>query len=45
MLQRGVTYRDLGGSYFDRRDKARIARRLLDRLRDLGAQVEVRPAD
>jgi transposase len=44
MLQRGVTYRDLGGSYFDRRDKARIARRLLDRLRDLDVQVEVTAA-
>lgn len=44
MLQRGVAFRDLGGSYFDRRDKARIARRLLDRLRDLGVQVEVTAA-
>ena len=41
MLQRGVPYCDLGGTYFDRRDKARLARRLLDRLRDLGVQVEV----
>jgi hypothetical protein len=40
MLQRGVPYCDLGGNFFDRRDKARIARRLLDRLRDLGVDVQ-----
>jgi hypothetical protein len=41
MLQRGVPYCDLGGNFFDCRDKARIARRLLDRLRDLGVDVQV----
>lgn len=41
MLQRGVAYRDLGGHYFDRRDKARVARRRLERLHDLDVHVEV----
>ena len=35
----GVVYLDLGGDYFDRRDKNRAARRLVKRLHDLGFTV------
>ena len=44
ILQRHVPYQDLGGDYFDRRDKAKVAKRLIQRLKDLGLQVEVSPA-
>jgi transposase len=43
ILQRHVPYQDLGGDYFNRRDKAKVAKRLIQRLTDLGLQVEVRP--
>ncbi len=44
MLRDDVDYRDLGGDYFDRRDKAKLARRLIRRLEHLGLTVEVRAA-
>lgn len=44
MLRDGLPYRDLGADHFDRRDKAKLARRLIRRLRDLGLQVDVCPA-
>ena len=44
MLQRGVPFEDLGPDHFDRRDKDKVARRLIRRLQDLGLQVEVRAA-
>jgi transposase len=44
MLKHGVPYRDLGADHFDRRDKSRLAKRLLRRLQELGVQVEVRAA-
>jgi transposase len=44
LLRRGVDYSDLGGDYFNRRDKAKLARRLIARLHDLGLAVEVRAA-
>jgi transposase len=44
ILQRQVPYQDLGGDYFDRRDKAKVAKRLIQRLNDLGLQVKVSPA-
>jgi len=44
MLQHGVDYRDLGADHFDRRDKTKIANRLIRRLHDLGLNVEIRPA-
>jgi hypothetical protein len=31
-------------AHFERREKAKIAKRLIQRLRDLGMAVEVRPA-
>ena len=44
LLSRGVEYEEFGADYFDRRDKAKAARRLIRRLEELGMQVEVRPA-
>jgi len=44
VLKHGVAYQDLGGDFFDRRDKAKLARRLIARLHDLGLTVEVRAA-
>ena len=40
----GVGFRDLGDQHFVQRDKARLTNRLLQRLRDLGVQVEVKAA-
>ena len=44
MLRDGVEYHDLGHQYFAQRDKDRLAKRLLQRLRDLGVAVEVKVA-
>jgi len=44
MLQRGVPYHELGATHFDRRDQAKLTRRLIRRLHDLGLTVEVCPA-
>jgi transposase len=44
MLQRGVPYEDLGPDHFDRRDKAKVAQRLIRRLEELGLHVEVKAA-
>jgi len=44
MLRDDLPYHDLGADHFDRRDKAKLARRLIRRLHDLGLQVEVQPA-
>lgn len=44
MLRDGVEYRDLGADHFTRRDKVKAAQRLARRLRDLGYDVELRPA-
>jgi len=41
MLVRDVPYKDLGGQYFDRRDKNRVVQRLIRCLEDLGMHVEV----
>lgn len=40
----GVVYLDLGGDYFDRRDKNRTAKRLVKRLQDLGYAVTLEQA-
>jgi hypothetical protein len=42
MLQRG--YEDLGTNHFDRRDKDKVAKRLIRRLEELGLKVEVKAA-
>jgi len=44
MLRDGVEFRDLGNQYFVQRDKQRLTNRLLQRLRDLGVEVEVKAA-
>ena len=44
MLRDGVEFHDLGDQYFVQRDKERLTNRLLQRLRDLGVEVEVKPA-
>lgn len=43
LLRDGTTYRDLGRDYFDKRDTARLQRRLIARLESLGLQVTVEP--
>jgi hypothetical protein len=44
MLRDGVEFHDLGDQYFMQHDKTRLANRLLQRLRDLGVEVEVKAA-
>jgi transposase len=44
MLRDGVEFHDLGNQFFEQRDKERLTKRLLERLRDLGVQVEVKAA-
>ena len=44
MLQRGVFYEDLSANHFDRRDKDKVAKRLIRRLEELGLKVEVKAA-
>jgi len=44
MLRDGVEYRDLGAQHFVERDKEQLAKRLIQRLRDLGVAVEVKAA-
>src|ERR1700732_4796068 len=42
MLRDGVEFHDLGDQYFVQQDKERLTKRLLQRLRDLGVEVEVK---
>src|SRR5256885_2133493 len=44
MLRDGADYRDLGANHFDRRDTAKLAKRLIARLHDLGLVVDIRAA-
>jgi transposase len=44
MLRDGVAYHDLTGNYFDTRDRAKIAKRLIRRLNELGLEVEIKAA-
>ena len=44
MLRDGVEFHDLGDQYFVQCDKDRLTKRLLQRLRDLGLDVEVKNA-
>lgn len=44
MLRYGVEYQDLGSDHFDRRDRTKLANRLIRRLEELGLQVKVEPA-
>jgi len=43
ILKEGTTYRELGHDYFDKRDSARLQRRLITRLESLGLRVTVEP--
>lgn len=44
MLRDGTDYTDLGGDYFERRDREGLARRLVRRLEGLGLKVTLEPA-
>ncbi|MBI4265706.1 MAG: IS110 family transposase [Acidobacteria bacterium] len=44
MLRDGVEYHDLGPQHFVEQNKEQVAKRLLQRLRDLGLNVEVKAA-
>lgn len=44
MLRDGVTYHDLGGNYFEQRNKQKSINKLVQRLRDLGCMVELKDA-
>lgn len=43
LLKEGTTYTDLGGDYFDRRDRQAVERRLVRRLEGLGYKVALEP--
>jgi hypothetical protein len=44
MLRDGTSYRDLGPTHFDRRDRTKVIHRLVRRLNDLGCKVELHAA-
>jgi transposase len=44
MLRDGVEYRDLGADHFDRRDRTKVANRLIRRLEELGFKVQAEAA-
>jgi transposase len=44
MLRDGTCYRDLGPEYFARRNPAKLAAKLANRIRNLGYQVEISAA-
>ncbi len=44
VLLRREPYRDLGADHFDRHDPAKLAKRLVRRLNDLGFEVDIRNA-
>jgi transposase len=41
VLRDGVPYQELGADYFDRRDRSRVAKRLVRRLEKLGYHIEL----
>jgi transposase len=43
LLRDGGTYQDLGGTYFDERDRQAVQKRLVRRLERLGYQVDLQP--
>jgi hypothetical protein len=43
LLRKGEDYSDLGGDYFERRDRDRPTRRLVRRLEGLGLKVTLEP--
>ena len=44
MLRDGVEYHDLGADHFERRDRMKIANRLIRRLEEHGLKVQVEAA-
>jgi transposase len=44
ILSSGGVYQDLGQAYFDQRDKERVSHRLVQRLRNLGMDVQLAAA-
>lgn len=44
LLNRDTSYQDLGGEYFDERDRQAVERRLLHRLEGMGYKVTLQPA-
>jgi hypothetical protein len=44
MLRDGTCYRDLGPEYFARRNPAKLAAKLANRIRNLGYHVEISAA-
>ena len=44
LLRNGGEYRELGGNYFDERNRAATVRRAVRRIETLGYQVELQPA-
>jgi transposase len=46
LLRRGTTYQELGGNYFDERERETVTQRLIGRLKKLGVSVTIeRPAE
>ena len=43
LLTRQEEYQELGGNYFDERDKQAVTRRLVQRLQRLGYEVNLQP--
>jgi transposase len=43
LLTRGTEFEDLGGLYFDRRDRDNVKRRAIERLEGLGYAVDLKP--
>jgi len=43
-MEREETYKDLGGNYFDERDRHQVERRLVRRLEGLGYTVTLETA-
>ena len=43
LLSDGTTYQELGGNFFDERDRQAVEKRLVRRLERLGYQVDLQP--
>jgi hypothetical protein len=44
LVRNGMDYRELGGNYFDERNRVATVRRAVRRIESLGYQVELQPA-
>ncbi len=44
LLSRDTSYQDLGGEYFDERDRQAVEQRLIHRLEGMGYKVTLQPA-